>query len=40
MPTAVLNHHTMPNENHGSGEPVFLSGGWGTFRQGGSVILP
>ena len=40
MPVARLNDHAMHYEVHGSGDPVFVSGGWGTFCHGGEGHLP
>lgn len=35
-----INNHQMYWEEHGEGEPVFLSGGWGSFCHGGERHLP
>ncbi|MFH6786948.1 MULTISPECIES: alpha/beta fold hydrolase [Methylobacterium] len=40
MPSATINGHRMHYEVHGTGEPVILSGGWGTFCHGGERHLP
>lgn len=40
MPSANVNGHTMYYEVHGTGDPVFLSGGWGTFCHGEERHLP
>jgi 3-oxoadipate enol-lactonase len=40
MPSARINHHDMYYEVHGEGDPLILSGGWGTFCHGGERHLP
>ena len=40
MPSANLNGHRMYWEVHGSGEPLILSGGWGTFCHGAESHIP
>ena len=40
MPTALLNNHHMHYEIHGSGDPLFISGGWGSFCHGGIGHIP
>lgn len=40
MPLTRINNHDMYYEVHGSGEPVFCSGGWGTFCHGDARHLP
>lgn len=40
MPTIRVNGHAMHYEVHGTGEPVFCAGGWGTFCHGGARHLP
>ena len=40
MPQLPVNGHTMHYEVHGTGEPVFCSGGWGTFCHGNAGHLP
>ncbi len=40
MPAEVLNGHTLYYEVHGTGDPLFVSGGWGTFCHGGAGHLP
>lgn len=40
MPSARINGHAMHYEVHGAGDPVILSGGWGTFCHGEERHLP
>jgi len=40
MPQEFINNHEMYYEVHGTGDPVFCSGGWGTFCHGGERHLP
>ena len=40
MPTLAINGHDMHYEVHGNGEPVFCSGGWGTYCHGNTGHLP
>lgn len=40
MPDAQLNGHRMHYEVHGAGDPLLLTGGWGTFCHGRHVHLP
>ncbi|MGY2046631.1 alpha/beta fold hydrolase [Methylobacterium sp. JK268] len=40
MPSARINGHRMHYEVHGTGDPVILSGGWGTFCHGEQRHLP
>lgn len=40
MPTAAINGHRMYYEVHGSGDPVLLMGGWGSFCHGERHHLP
>lgn len=40
MPFENINNHDMYWEVHGAGDPVFVSGGWGTFCHGGTAHLP
>lgn len=40
MPIARINNHAMYYEIHGTGDPVILMGGWGTFCHGSAHHLP
>ncbi len=40
MPPARLNGHQMYWEVHGTGDPLLLSGGWGTFCHGAERHIP
>lgn len=40
MPLVNINNHDMYYEVHGTGDPVFCSGGWGTFCHGEERHLP
>lgn len=40
MPIARINNHDMYYEMHGTGDPLVLSGGWGTFCHGEEKHLP
>ncbi len=40
MPQEYINDHDMHYEVHGTGDPVFCSGGWGTFCHGEERHLP
>jgi pimeloyl-ACP methyl ester carboxylesterase len=39
MPIASINSHDMYYEVHGSGEPLLVMGGWGTYCHGGEKNL-
>jgi 3-oxoadipate enol-lactonase len=40
MPSIDVNGHRLHYEIHGSGEPLLIQGGWGTFCHGGTRHLP